>query len=420
MEGRFRILLATIMLAFLSIVVFKPSITGQFFAEETPEQVVVMLKAKAADNAITGAITAESQVESLPVEDIKQAQQEVLNDINNPTFFERLFSLESVDAEVIFLPDHLPAMVLTASSGGIKELQKHELVANVQENIELNLTLSESVPLINAAYAHALEMNGTNITGDNIKVCVLDTGIDAAHEAFGDRVEQKCFCSPNCCSNGQSIGDFAVDDNSVGHGTHVAGVVGANGAVVGVAPGATIRAIKICNANGCKLSDVVAGMNDCIENEGDVLSGSFGDSANHALNSCPTYLDSAINAVVNAGIPVVFAAGNNGVPNTLNYPACSPLAIAAGASTKDDQIASFSNRASGTVLAPGYTITSVQKGGGYRQLSGTSQAAPHVSGVIALLLQVAPNLKPAELKSILQMSGTDVEGFPRVDVKNAL
>jgi hypothetical protein len=151
------------------------------------------------------------------------------------------------------------------------------------------------------------------------------------------------------------------------------------------------------------------------------ISGSLGDSGNYQTQAqCPTYFDSAIDAAYNAGIVSVFASGNNGYMNGISYPGCSLNAIAVGATDKLDNIASFSNRGQLLdILAPGVSITSTKANNLYGVLSGTSQATPHVSGVVALLSHYASlrgmTLTPDQIKQILQNTGKPIGSWKRVD-----
>lgn len=382
-----------------------PTITGRFVDEPT-ERVVVIL------NQEPSAVT-----------DI------VLEDVNSP----------GVIGKIIGVPDNvvpertmetLPVMVVEATAEGIEKLEAHPLVDVVIPDVQLQLYLAQSVPLINADDVNNIALGGQNLKGQGMSACVLDTGIQADHPAFEGRVvAQKCYCASNCCPNGLSEDNLAVDTHSVSHGTHVSGIIGSNGTYKGVAPAANIVAVKVCSSS-CSLSDIVSGMDFCVTNKDTynikVMSGSFGDSGNYQTqSSCPTYLDSSIDAAYSAGIAGVFASGNSGYSNGVGYPACSPNAISVGATDKNDVLPSFSNRGPLLeILAPGVAITSTKSGSSYLALSGTSQSTPHVSGVILLLQQyaflTAQTFTVDQLKDALISSNVTVNGYPRVDALAAL
>jgi subtilisin family serine protease len=427
-----RIILCIAVLFTLSTVLFfsSPSITGRVYDIST-ERVVVILKPEAASNGITGALV----VESSDIENIQQAiaaaQQEVLEDVNSPGPIEGVLGVGPTGD---VLPERtletLPAMVVEATEDGIEKLKQHPLVEAVYSDVQFGLSLSESAPLINATSVNALFANNTALTGQGIAACVIDTGIQASHPAFGGRViAQKCYCSPSCCPNGLAEDVVATDTHPSSHGTHVSGIIGANGTYVGVAPGVNIVAVKVC-ASTCALSDIIAGIDFCLTHKDDynikVISGSLGDSGNYINQSdCPTYFDSGIDAAYSAGIASVFASGNNGYSSGISYPACSPNAIAVGATDKSDILASFSNRGQLLeVLAPGVSITSSKSPGTYGALTGTSQATPHVSGAIVLLQQYAAlagqTFTPDDIKNALVLTGKNVSGYPRINILAAL
>ena len=219
--------------------------------------------------------------------------------------------------------------------------------------------------------------------GAGVKVAILDSGIDYNH--------------PDLKDNYQGGYNFAYDNNDpfddtrIGHGTHVAGIIAAkdNGTgVVGVAPDASIYAVKVLNGGMMgSTSDILAGIEWAITNNMDIINMSFG------IPFGPLYysqaVDDACAAAYSAGIIIVAAAGNSNQPN-VDYPAAFDSVIAVSATAKDDSHASYSNYGSKVeVAAPGSDIKSTVPGGSYALLSGTSQAAPHATGVAALMLSAS-------------------------------
>lgn len=423
MNARYHIILAFGLLLFFAFLIWSPSITGRVASGDS-ERVVVILRASSS-NSITGAVSLKSASFDELKASTAVAQKEVLEDVNKPSLLKRLLKVKGKNAvEAERSLDIVPAMVVDATPEGIEELKVHPLVEAVYPNIEFDLTLAQSVPLINADDVWELKANDISVDGTGVAVCVIDTGI-LPHTAFQDRiVDQKCYCYPDCCPNGQSEDDVATDTHPVKHGTHVSGIIAANGQYKGVAPGADIVAVKVCGLT-CTLADIISGLDYCLQVKDDynivAVSGSLGDGGNYdSQELCPTYFDSAINAAFDAGITSVFASGNNGYLNGINYPGCSPNAISVGATDKSDVIASFSNRgALLDVLAPGVSITSTVAGNGFAVLSGTSQATPHVSGLVALIQQFA-GLTPAEVKQVLQSTGVLIGSWKRVDALAAV
>jgi subtilisin len=242
-------------------------------------------------------------------------------------------------------------------------------------------------------------------------IAILDTGIDLTHPDL-NVYHEKTFVPST------SSGD---DDN--GHGTHVAGVAAAKDnaiGVVGVAPGARLWSIKVLDSSGAgSISDIIAGIDyvTAHSNEIDVVNLSFGCEC-----SSPA-LDAAINNAVQGGVVFVVAAGNDHKDASSFSPARNPNVIAVsamgdsdgkcggqGSPTKygnDDTFASFSNYGAPVdVVAPGVGILSTYSDGQYAQLSGTSMAAPHVTGGIALYESSHPGATPAQVKAALDASGT--------------
>lgn len=247
-----------------------------------------------------------------------------------------------------------------------------------------------------------------NITvADPINVAVIDTGIDLKHPDLKDNI----LGGYNAINPAKSPND----DN--GHGSHVAGIIAALNnsiGVVGVGPKINLYAVKVLKANGSGyLSDVIEGLQWVIsqkQNKGGdwVLNMSLGTTSN-----IESFYD-AIVSVYNANITMVAAAGNDG--GSVNYPAAYPEVIAVSATDQNNNLASFSSRGPEIDLAaPGVNIYSTYKNSSYAILSGTSMAAPHVTGVAALVLDKKTcdfNLDglcvPAEVLQKLEQSATDL------------
>ena len=225
------------------------------------------------------------------------------------------------------------------------------------------------------------------------------------------------------------------DDNE--HGTHVAGIVAANGSIKGVAPDAKIVAAKSMNSSGSGYSsDIIAGIEWCINRSSDfnisVISMSLGGGLNNTYcDSSDPLTAAAINSAVAKNISVVVAAGNEFKINQVSYPACIRNATRVGSTTKSDSISSFSNRWSLDILfAPGSDITSTKINGGYISMDGTSMATPHVAGAIAIVNQylesVGRSKTPQQIESVLNATGRVIydsgsgRNYSRIDVYNAI
>ncbi len=291
--------------------------------------------------------------------------------------------------------------------------------------------LDRSVPQIGAPAAWAI-----GATGKGVKVAILDSGYDATHPDLKGRViGMKGFTE-----------DGDVVDR-IGHGTHVASTVAGSGAASGgryrgVAPDADLLIGKICGDRNCETSDIIEGM-EWAASEGARV-------ANLSVGGGPTDGTDVIAQAVNkltasSGTLFVASAGNFGAESSVGSPASADAALAVASVTKSDTLSTFSSRGprlgdlavKPDIAAPGDRIVAdraantpldpVAINPSYAELSGTSMAAPHVTGAAALLAQLHPTWKAAELKSALMGSAFDLEGIGvfaqgagRVDVGRAI
>lgn len=217
-------------------------------------------------------------------------------------------------------------------------------------------------------------------TGAGIKVAVLDTGIDYNHPDLKDNYRGGYnFVYDNDDPFDDSMSAYVP----TGHGTHVAGIIGArnNGTgVVGVAPEVSLYAVKVLNAGlAGDVSDIIAGIEWAINNNVQIISMSIGS------NLYSEALREACDRAAQAGIILVAAAGNFN-NSSIEYPAAFDSVIAVTATRPDDTRPLYNYGPQMELAAPGVGIKSTVPGGGYGYLTGTSQAAPHVAGVAALLL----------------------------------
>jgi len=245
--------------------------------------------------------------------------------------------------------------------------------------------------------------------GENSVVAIIDTGVDYMHPDLKNSV-----IGGVSFVTGES--DY-MDLN--GHGTHVAGIIAANGALLGTAPEAKILAVKVLNKDGFgSYGDIVQGINWSRNWKGDkgervnVINMSLGGPfPNNSLHQ-------EIAKAVEAGITVVCAAGNAGDadPDTreISYPAYYQESMAVGAVDLKTGIADFSNSNDRIdIVAPGVQTYSTYPGGRYVELSGTSMASPHIAGAAALIY--SRSMKrfgkyplPNELKHLFKYQSIDM------------
>lgn len=236
-------------------------------------------------------------------------------------------------------------------------------------------------------------------------VAVVDTGVDLTHPDLASALVPG-YDALSGTPGGQDLN---------GHGTHVAGIIAAvagNGVGgAGVALRAKIMPVRVLDASGSGWSsDVAAGITWAVNNGATVINLSFGGTTED------TVLSQSIAYALSKGVPVVAAAGNEGDNgNPVEYPAATPGVLAVGAVDASGAHASFSNTGSYVgLVGPGVGIFSTWLGGGYAVLSGTSMAAPFVSGALAMARAADPTLSPSQLRAVLTSTAADL-GTPGVD-----
>jgi len=230
-------------------------------------------------------------------------------------------------------------------------------------------------------------------TGAGVHAYVIDTGVDTDHPDFAGRIGEgfNVFGSP-------SAGD------GHGHGTHVAGTLG--GTEFGIAKGVVIHPVRVLDNNGeGSVSGVIRGIDWVTEH---VAANGWPAVANMSLGgSASPALDLAVCRSIQSGVFYAVAAGNDNQQACGFSPARVKQALGTGASTRRDDRAFFSNTGLCVdIFAPGLDITSANRGGGSRVLSGTSMATPHAAGVAALCLERHPGSTPAEVERCILDNAT--------------
>jgi len=328
-------------------------------------------------------------------------------------------------------------VVKNASLATAEAIKNTGMAVIVEEDVAHPPTLSDSIPLIGADSAWGLGYSGAGQA-----VAVLDTGVDKTHPDLRDQVaDEACYSTTSSaystttlCPNGseeqEGNGAGVNCDSSISgcdHGTHVAGIVAANGSVNGVAKDADIIAIQVfskfdnstyCGGtpSPCALSftsDQIAGLERVLELH---QSGMAIAAVNMSLGGgnysdiCTGAIQTVIDQLRDAGIATIVASGNNGYTNGIASPACIASAISVGATDDSDNVASFSNSADILdLLAPGSGIISTLPNRSDGSKSGTSMAAPHVAGAWAILKSADPTASVDELLRLLKSTGQRIE-----------
>jgi subtilisin family serine protease len=307
--------------------------------------------------------------------------------------------------------------------------------------------------------APAVQAKG--ITGANVTVAVLDSGVEETHPDIAPSlIDEQCFCTnadgTGCCPNrltSQNGSGAAADE--VGHGTNVAGIMVARGIVapIGVAPGAKLVAVRVLDASNrfSGTAQVISGLDWVLSHHPEVRVVNMSLYTDALFQGyCDTAAGFAIVfaraiAALRANGTLVFAcSGNSASATMLGAPACLEKAIAVGAvfdanaagfstdvcsdnAAVVDRVACFSNGGLALdLLGPGVHVTSAGRGGTTSTFTGTSQATPHAAGAAALLFSLRPDLGPDAVESLLKESGRSVVDsrtglvFPRVDVLRAV
>lgn len=343
---------------------------------------------------------------------------------------------------------HVPFVAMNVNAAELKMLAAHKRVARIWED-ELNVAyLDKSVPHVFSLPAGATPSSGTG--GKGVTVAVLDSGVDSEHPFLKGRVEHEACFSSTVSKDGQEIytsfcpnrqptqvargAGMACPKTVEGcdHGTHVAGIVAGRrgsdeGPPMGVAPEAKIFAVQVftkigdaarCQAMGhgapcvaALVSDQIAALeylasvSKQLKEPLAAINMSLGGPPREG--SCPNDPRAPVFALLaSAGIPIIVASGNSGSRNEIGAPACVPNAIPVGATNLGDEVTSFSNMSPLVALmAPGFQIYSSTLEPRFQRFNGTSMAAPHVAGAVAVLKAAYPKASAEQIIAALKSTG---------------
>ncbi|MFC1550359.1 S8 family serine peptidase [Candidatus Neomarinimicrobiota bacterium] len=308
----------------------------------------------------------------------------------------------------------IPAVSASISQDALNRLENSDQILRIERDGEIHALDYE---LDNSWGVKRIGSGSASNTGGGVKVGVADTGIDYNHTDLDD--------------NYYGGYDFINDDNDPmddnGHGTHVAGIIAAEDndeGVVGVAPGARLYALKILDSGASgNWSHVIAALEWAKDNGIKIINHSYGSASYPGLS-----VEEAFENANSNGIFSVAAAGNSGNPSgsgdNIEYPGKFESVIAVAATDYFDNRSSFSSTGPTIELsAPGVSVNSTTIGGGYGKKSGTSTAAPHVAGALAIAKKAGLGNPRTILKNTandLGQAGFDnLYGYGLVDAEEA-
>ena len=279
----------------------------------------------------------------------------------------------------------------------VRALEADRIVASAQPNYIFTLQEDVARPSdflpqyeldkLRLPQAHAIAK------GDDIRVAVIDSGVDASHPELA----------------GSIADSFDTLDKPMtphAHGTGIAGLIAAHGKLMGAAPGARLLAIRAFDpddkgAQGTTFN-ILKGLDWASEHGARIINMSFAGPQDPAIGR-------SLGAAAKKNIVLIAAAGNAGAKSPPLYPAADPNVIAVTATDTDDKLFEAANRGKYiAIAAPGAQIMVAIPDGGYEVSSGTSLAAAEVSGIAALMLQHRPDLTAARLRNQLMMTAKDI------------
>ncbi len=395
---------------------------------------------------------------------------------NGPLSLDQLDALEVLGITSGVSLKNLPIAGIMATKAQVDALYSRDDVVSVWNNDPLVLENHESTQITGVQALRAdrdLRNNGIPYSGRGIGVVVNDSGVDGTHSdiAYPDHVIQNVLAQVNLNSFSSILPISYIEnvpnsDIGGGHGTHVAGTIGGNGAKssglhAGVAPGADI--IGYGSGAALFILDTLGGFDYALTHQYDynirVISNSFGNTGDVGTDFNPDDpTNVATKALADNGIITVFSAGNSGSGEstiTGNFKK-APWVITVAAGDKEGNLADFSSRGVDgkggqvvvdgevftwedrpTITAPGVDVISARASTSslgalsatddaamiepahlpfYTVSSGTSMAAPHVSGIVALMLEADPSLQWEDVKSIIQQTATPMAGLAEWEV----
>ncbi len=321
---------------------------------------------------------------------------------------------------------HVPALAKQITQQEYAQLSASNKVEGIYPDRFHELQLIQSKKIVGIA-----PQAGSVSGGAGVSVAVIDSGIEINHPFFQERVvDGACFSRFGSCpggrkvAKGRSAGQACSGNRGCMHGTHVAGIVaGKNSTMSGMAPDSNVLSINVFSIMGGRFgaadSDVMQALEWVLENKHKHNIVAVNMSLGGGYYSAPcdnSPVKRFIDVLLQNGVISVIASGNDGTIDGVASPACVQSAITVGSTEPDGRISSFSNSYFALdMVAPGGKILSSTLNGKYVQESGTSMAAPHVAGAIALLASEYPRASVNQLMQALAQGPTMTD--PRNNIR---
>jgi len=326
------------------------------------------------------------------------------------------------------------ALTIRAAPRAVANLENNPNVRYVEENGTME-AFEQTTPYgIDITEADVAIDDGN--TGAGVHVAVIDTGIDAQHETLqanlGDGyATTDAACTTNCSGGPGGGGGNGIDeclaewDDDNDHGTHCAGIAAAaddGTGVLGVAPEATLHAVKVlaCDGSG-SFDDIAAGIEWSADQGHDVQSMSLGADTDSSV------VADALGYAADRGVVMVAAAGNSGpCTDCVGFPARDDRVIAVSATDESDALADFSSTGPEVeIAAPGVNTLSTVPRDDYAEFSGTSMAFPHVAGAAAQVIADGTTARDAVRTALLDAAddvglADNEQGAGRLNVADAV
>ncbi len=313
-------------------------------------------------------------------------------------------SVNVKEKDILKSYDLLPIYCAKLTKNQVKSLEKNSAVKTIEPNIKFK-TSNQNLQAIKSnsfkltqdtipwgiSKIQAIDAQSRGYNGKNIKVAVLDTGIDGWHYDLNIK-------------GGHSVFNDSPYTDGQGHGTHVAGTIAAlnnSSGVIGAAPNVNLYAVKVLDNSGYgSLSGIIEGIEWAVNNNINIINMSLGSSQYSSI------FENCCNYAYNSGVLIIAAAGNSGNSygsgDSVEYPARFPSVMAVAATDFNNKRASFSSTGSNVeIAAPGVNIYSTTPNSSYNYMSGTSMACPHVAGAAALVWSSNPSLTNRQVRQKL-------------------